>query len=185
MLWVFLVTVIMLFAGFSSALIVARADAIAKDQWIPINIPSTFTISTIIIILSSVSMQWAYFNAKQNEIYRLRWALWITALLGIVFVYSQWMGYESLVHDKIHPIGTVQTKGGIVPYISSSFFYLISGVHALHVVGGIIFVLATLRAAYNLKIHSRKMLQINLCTTYWHFIGALWVYLFILLKFID
>src|ERR1051325_1577686 len=93
MLWAFLITITMLFAAFTSALVVAKADAMAKNQWVPINIPDIFTVSTIIIVLSSVVLQWAYFSAKQNEISRLRILLWVTIVLGAAFVFFQYQGY--------------------------------------------------------------------------------------------
>src|SRR5580700_10928569 len=82
-LWLFLVTVTMMFAAFSSALVVQWPDAQANGTWAHFHIPVNFTISTGIIILSSISMQWAYFAAKRNELTQNRIALTITLILGI------------------------------------------------------------------------------------------------------
>lgn len=167
MLWLFLVTVTMMFAGFTSAMVVRKG----AGNWEFFNIPELFTASTIIIALSSVSMQWAYFAARKNNIPQNRTALWITIGLGIAFIVTQILGYYQLIEKNVFLIGNP----------SGSFFYIISGMHALHVAGGIIFLLFTLISSYQYKVHSKNMLRINLCTTYWHFIGGLWIYLFVIL----
>jgi cytochrome c oxidase subunit III len=174
-LWLFLVTVTMLFAAFTSALIVSRADAIQKGTWQSFPIPIAFTVSTILIALSSISLQWAYFEAKRDEIYRNRIMLWITLALGAAFVYSQWIGFGQLVAEK-----AFLSSGNV----GTSYFYIITGVHALHIIGGIFFLIGTLISSYRYRVHSRSMLRINLCATYWHFIGGLWIYLFALLNLI-
>jgi cytochrome c oxidase subunit 3 len=172
-LWVFLVSVTMLFAAFTSALIVGRADAIEKGTWQSFPIPSAFIVSTIIIALSSVSMQWAYFAAKKDDIYQNRIMLWITLGLGIAFVVAQYIGFGQLIAEKAFFSGNA---------IGTSFFYVITGVHAAHAIGGIFFLLATIISSFRYRVHSRSMLRINLCATYWHFIGGLWIYLFALLS---
>ncbi|RYD82783.1 MAG: cytochrome oxidase subunit III [Sphingobacteriales bacterium] len=172
-LWVFLVTVTMLFAAFTSAMIVGREDAIATGKWQFYDIPFVFTISTIIIVMSSVSMQWAYITAKRNDIENNRRALWITLLLGLGFVATQIIGYKTLIANEIFLAGN--NRG-------ASFFYVISGVHLLHIIAGVFILIATIFSAYKYRVHSKNLLRINLCTTYWHFIGVLWVYLFALLS---
>ena len=173
-LWLFLVTVTMFFAAFTSAVVLRQGAA----NWLYFKIPSTFTISTITIILSSISMQWAYFAAKKNEIAQNRVALWITLALGISFVITQYIGFGQLIKENVFLAGKDANVAG-------SFFYVIVGLHALHIIGGIIFLIFTLAAAYQYKVHSKNMLRINLCTTYWHFIGGLWVYLFAFLTLIS
>lgn len=181
-LWLFLVTITMMFAGFSSALIVQWPDAVANGTWAHFHIPVNFTISSVIIVLSSISMQWAYFAAKRNELAQNKIALSITLILGISFIISQITGYKAMIAENVHLTGLVKEGSRMVSPISGSFFYLISGIHALHVIGGVIFVAFTLVSALRFRVHSKNMLRINLCTTYWHFIGALWIYLFILLN---
>jgi cytochrome c oxidase subunit III len=181
-LWLFIITIIMLFGAFTSALVVGRPDAIANGTWQTIDIPFNFTLSTILIILSSVSMQWAYYTAKKDNIDQNRIALIITFLLGIGFVFSQLAGYKALRAENVYFTGLVKVGDKMVSPLSGSFFYAITGIHALHVVGGIIILLFSIIASLRFKVHSRNMLRMNLVTTYWHFIGLLWVYLFILLN---
>lgn len=173
-LWLFLVTVTMFFAAFTSAVVLRQGAA----NWLYFKIPITFTISTITIVLSSMTMQWAYYAAKKNEIAQNRIALWATLALGITFVVTQYLGFGALINENVFLAGKSSNVAG-------SFFYVIVGLHALHVIGGILFLVFTLAAAYQYKVHSKNLLRINLCTTYWHFIGALWVYLFAFLNWIS
>jgi cytochrome c oxidase subunit 3 len=148
-----------------------------KGTWTPFTIPMAFTVSTVIIVLSSLSLLWAAYAAKKNEIEQNRMALWLTFLLGCAFLVSQVFGYKALIQERVFLVGSNNS--------SASFFYIISGIHALHVIGGICFIIATLISAYQYKVHSRNMLRISLCSTYWHFIGFLWVYLFVLLNILS
>jgi cytochrome c oxidase subunit III len=181
-LWLFMVTVVMLFAAFTSSLIVGRPDAIANGTWAEYHIPFNFTLSTILIVLSSISMQWAYFAAKKDNLIQNRIAILITFILGAGFMISQYLGYKALIAEDVYFTGLTNVNGKLVSPISGSFFYAITGIHALHVAGGLFILLFTLIASLRYRVHSKKMLGINLCTTYWHFIGVLWVYLFILLN---
>ena len=174
MMWAFLVTVTMLFAAFTSALIVSRADAVAAGKWVFYEMPVMFYISTTVIALSSASMQGAYFAARVNNVSIIRLLLFITFLLGGVFIFLQIEGYRQLFEQGVTFVG--ESKAG-------PFFYVISGMHALHVIGGLFFLIATLIHAFQYKVHSKNLLRINVCTTYWHFLGALWIYLFVILNF--
>ena len=168
MMWVFLVSVTMLFAAFTSSMIVRRGDG----NWTYFIVPNIFTISTIIVVLSSAAMQWAYYSAKKNNIGSLKLALWLTLSLGIAFTICQYFGYKALIAMKIYLVGNP----------SESFFYVITGIHLLHILGGLIFLAVVLIRAYTYRVHSMNMLSINLSTTYWHFVGGLWVYLFFILN---
>jgi cytochrome c oxidase subunit 3 len=181
-LWLFLVTITMMFAAFTSSMIVGKPDAVANGTWFEFNVPFNFTISTITIVLSSITMQWAYFAAKKNNVDHNRLALVLTLVLGIVFIISQISGYKVLMAHNVYFTGLVKVGDKMVSPVSGSFFYAITAIHALHVIGGIIFLLFTLISSLRYRVHSKNMLRINLCTTYWHFIGVLWVYLFALLN---
>jgi cytochrome c oxidase subunit 3 len=166
-LWVFLVTITMLFAAFTSAMIVRRA----AGNWTYFEIPVVFSINAVITILSSITMQLAYHNAKKDEIKLNRRYLLMTIVLGIIFLLGQVYGFYALIQSGVYVIGNP----------SGSFFYVIPLMHGLHVVGGVIYLISTLLSSLKFKVHSRSMLKINLCTTYWHFIGGLWLYLFAIL----
>jgi cytochrome c oxidase subunit 3 len=163
-MWLFLATVGMLFASWTSAYIVRQAEG----NWLYFELPALFYITTAIILLSSVTMQWAFFAARRDNIVQVKRLTWITALLGIAFLAGQFAGWRMLVQQSVYFVGNP----------SGSFLYVLTGFHGLHVVSAIIYVLIVLRSAMLGKIHSKNTVQIEMCTTYWHFLGGLWVYLF-------
>jgi len=164
-LWLFIVSVVMFFAAFTSAYIVRQADG----NWFHYDIPSVFYYSTVIILLSSATMHWATLATKQDDIPKIKLALIITTVLGFGFLITQFIGYKVLVAADVYFVGNP----------SGSFFYVITGVHGLHIVSGIIYLLITLASSFKFKIHSKSMLQVEMCATYWHFLGVLWVYLLV------
>jgi cytochrome c oxidase subunit 3 len=91
--------------------------------------------------------------------------------LGIIFCISQWYGWKALVANNVHFVGNP----------SESFFYVISGVHLAHMLGGIVFLLVIIGKAFYLNVHKKSILSLNLCVTYWHFLGAAWIYLYFFL----
>lgn len=165
--WLLIVASVMLFASFTSAYIVRRGEG----NWLLFDIPTVFAYSTVIVVLSSVAIQWAYSAAKRDELGQVKIALFTTLALGIAFCVSQWMGWKALVANNIHFVGNP----------SESFFYVISGVHLAHMIGGILFLLVVIGKALNLNVHKKKILSLNLCVTYWHFLGAAWIYLYFFL----
>jgi cytochrome c oxidase subunit 3 len=165
--YLLMVSSVMLFAAFTSAYIVRRGEG----NWLQFDIPSQFAYSTVIIIISSFFMQWAYISAKKDDINKVKLGLIITLATGLIFCALQWLGWKALVANNIHFVGNP----------SESFFYVISGIHLLHMVGGITFLLIIIAKTFQFKVHKKKLLSINICTTYWHFLGAAWIYLYFFL----
>ncbi|MBK0402310.1 cytochrome c oxidase subunit 3 [Adhaeribacter sp. BT258] len=168
--WLLIVSIIMLFAAFTSAYIVRRSEG----NWQEFAFPQGLLWNTIVIVLSSVTMQLAYFAAKKDNFGALKVTLFLTFALGIVFLAGQWFVWEDLVAIKIF-------FGGNNANPSGSFIYVLTGVHGFHLITGLVFLLIVLVSTFNFKVHSKKMLSLELCTTYWHFLGALWVYLYVFL----
>ncbi len=167
-LWLFMATVIMLFAAWTSAYIVKRGDI----GWAEIIVPDQFWVSTGIILTSSITMMWAVRAARKDKLETVRLALSITTILGLAFVIGQLVAYKEMIRLGQH------FTGGAV---SHSFVYVISGVHGLHLISGVIFLTIVLVATFKFKIHSKNMDQIEMCATYWHFLDVLWLYLFVFL----
>lgn len=165
--WLLIVASVMLFASFTSAYIVRRGEG----NWLLFDIPQVFAYSTGIVVLSSVAMQWAYQSAKKDELVQLKASLFVTLVLGVAFCIAQWMGWQALVANNIHFVGNP----------SESFFYVISGVHLAHMAGGIVFLLVIIGKTLRFRVHKKNLLSINLCTTYWHFLGLAWIYLYFFL----
>lgn len=165
--WLLIVASVMLFAGFVSAYIVRRGEG----NWLIFDLPQTFSYSVAIAVLSSITMQLAYYAAKKDELNKTKIALLSTLALGIAFCLNQFAGWNALVANNIHLVGNP----------SESFVYIISGLHLLHMAGGIIFLMVVVFKAFNFNVHKKNLLAINLCATYWHFLGATWIYLYFFL----
>jgi cytochrome c oxidase subunit 3 len=167
-LWLLIVASVMLFAGFTSAYIVRRGEG----NWEVFDLPSLFLVNTIIAVVSSLFMQLAYMAAKKNNNATLKIFLTTTTLLGLAFCLGQFYAYKELVANNVFFAFSNP---------SNSFVYVISGLHLAHVVGGLVFLMILLVQALMNKLGKNSLLYLNMCTTYWHFIGALWIYLYLFL----
>jgi cytochrome c oxidase subunit 3 len=166
-LWLFLVSIIMLFASQTSAYLVRRAEG----NWLEFEMPVIFWYSTVVLIASSVSMHWAYLSAKKDQFKQLKTAISITFVLGLSFLWMQFEGWKQLVAMNVYFVGNP----------SGSFFYVFTGLHGFHIITGLIVLLTALTAAFRLNVHSKNLRRIQICTTYWHFLDILWLYLFVFL----
>ena len=169
-LWLFIVSVLMLFGAWTSAYLVKRGE----PGWSSFELPAQFWVSTGIILLSSVSMVWAQVSARRDNLGHTKMALGITTVLGIGFLAAQWIGWQKMVEMNYYFAGSGSNS-------SSSFIYVLTGFHGLHIVSGLVFLLIILYATYRFKVHSKNMLKLEMCSTYWHFLGGLWLYLFVFL----
>lgn len=163
-LWLFMVTVVMVFAGLTSAYIVRQSEG----NWLEFDLPAVFYYTSGIIILSSIFLHWAYLSAKKNELVQLRIGMSIATFLGIVFLVGQWYSFVALVDMDVYLVGNP----------SGSFLYIFTGLHGLHLVSGVIFLIIVLISSFRYKVHSQSMVPMEMCVTYWHFLGGLWLYLF-------
>jgi cytochrome c oxidase subunit 3 len=168
-MWLFIVSILMLFAAFTSAYLVRKAEG----NWVEFKLPNLFWISTGILMLSSISMQFALYAAKKDQFNALRTSISITFVLGLIFLILQYYGWVQLVEMNVYFVGNP----------SGSFVYVLSGLHGLHLISGLVVLLVALVAAFKLKINAKALTQIKICSTYWHFLDALWIYLFLFLVF--
>lgn len=163
-MWLFIVSIIMLFAAMTSAYLVRRAEG----NWLEYTIPAVFSYSTAVLLVSSLTMQLAYWAAKKDKFALMRTAISITFVAGIAFLYMQFQGWVQLVDQKVFFVGNP----------AGSFMYVFTGLHAFHLISGLIVLLFALRAAFRLTIHAKSLDQIEIAATYWHFLDILWLYLF-------
>ncbi len=166
-LWLFIITVVMIFAALTSAYIVRQAEG----NWLVFDLPVEMYYTTGIILLSSVTMHWAYLAARKDELGQVKLAITLTTILGVAFLIGQVVVWNALVDDRVFLVGNP----------SGSFLYILSGLHGLHLVSGVIFLIIVLISTFKFKVHSKNLNQIQMCTTYWHFLDVLWVYLFLFL----
>lgn len=170
-LWLFMVSVIMIFGALTSAYIVRQAEG----NWLDFEMPSMFWVTTALILLSSFTMHWAYLAVKRDNFEMAKVAISITVILGLAFLVGQYMGWTQLVNNGIHLVG--RDASGV----SGSFLFIISGLHGVHVISGVAFLMVVLVSIFTLKVHSKNLTKVEMCTTYWHFLDALWLYLFVFL----
>jgi cytochrome c oxidase subunit 3 len=169
-MWLFIASVVMLFAAWTSAYIVKRGE----PGWSSFELPTLFWINTAIVLFSSVTMIWAQRSARLDNIEMTKVGITATSILGVAFLVGQLMAWS-----KMTEMGYYFT--GMGSNTSSSFIYVISGFHGLHIVGGLVFLMIVLIRTFRLKVNSKNMISIELCSTYWHFLGLLWLYLFVFL----
>ncbi len=169
-LWVGIGSIIMMFAGLTSAYIVKRNQA----NWVTFDLPLAFWYSTAAIIASSITVHLATKAFKERAMPKYRKLMAATLLLGIVFIALQVIGFNNFWNAGM----TLQAN------VSFSFLYIIVGLHGLHVVGGIIALLVMSIKAFSSKSRSYSFVPVDLIATYWHFVDILWLYLLVFLLMI-
>jgi len=165
-LWVAIGSIIMMFAGLTSAYIVKSGQA----GWHEVKTPGVFWVSTAVLLTSSITIQVALLSFKQRAMARFRTLLLITWLLGLVFVVLQYKGFVWLWDRGVHFEGS---SG------AGQFLYIIFGLHALHVLGGIVALTILFLRQYFGSSRTYNATPIEIMSTYWHFVDALWIYLFV------
>ncbi|GAA4234830.1 cytochrome c oxidase subunit 3 [Postechiella marina] len=174
MLWFGIISLIMSFAGWTSAFVVSSS----RPDWLKdFQLPNSFLISTIVIILSSITFILAKQALKKTN--RQQTSIWllVTLVLGIVFVFCQFSGFQQIIDAGYNFTGPTSN-------VTMSYIYLIAMVHILHVVVGLICLLVVIYNHFKQKYSATKMLGLELAATFWHFIDILWVYLFLFLYFV-
>ncbi|MBK8494477.1 MAG: cytochrome c oxidase subunit 3 [Chitinophagaceae bacterium] len=166
-LWVGIGSLLMMFAGLTSAYIVKRNQV----NWQSFDLPPFFWYSTVVILLSSGTIYLALKAFRQREMKRYRNMLLATLLLGVLFLVFQLLGFQQLWQKEIKLTGNV----------SHSFMYVIVSMHAAHVLGGIIALLVLYVKAYSKKTRIYNSIPVELVSTYWHFVDVLWIYLLLFL----
>lgn len=173
MLYLAMGSMVMFFAAFTSAYVVRQQ----KGDWMQFDLPQIFFISTAVILMSSVTMNWALSSAKKNDFANLKRASALTLLLGVAFVICQFMGWSVLYSQKIVFAGKYSNASG-------SFFYVLTLMHLLHLLGGIIALSVVWIKSIQQKYNSENLLGVRLCAIFWHFLDILWIYLFLFLLFV-
>jgi len=166
-LWLFIVSVVMIFASLTSAYIVRQAEG----NWLEFELPAIFWYSTGVIIISSLTLHYAYMAAKKDNLSNVRLGMILTSILGLSFLILQWYSWVALVDREVFFVGNP----------AGSFLYVFTGLHALHLISGVIFLIIVLISSFRYEVHSKNMNTMEMCVTYWHFLGGLWLYLFMFL----
>jgi len=166
-LWMFLATVTMLFASFASAYIVRRAGS----DWRHITLPSILWLNTLVLAASSLMLEAAKDAGAAGRWTRASAMCGMGLLLGVAFVAGQALAWRQLTAAGVYLPST--------PH--SSFFYMLSGAHAVHVVAALVVLAWGLKITRSGSLDARRWVaRFELCRTFWHYLGAVWIGLFAL-----
>ena len=167
-----LLSITMTFAGLTSAYIVSKA----RPDWLKdFELPDYFIISTLIILASSITMWLAKKNIKKKLVSKTSFWIAITFLLSIFFFLSQFLGFQELINKGYYFTGAQST-------VTTSFLYVLALLHLVHVFAGVIVLIVVFVNNKNKK-YNDETLGFELAETFWHFLGFLWLYLFVFLYF--
>ena len=192
-LLVALTPVLMLFVSFTSAYVVRqglptldpRTNQLVHD-WIPVKLPALLWVNTLVLLLSSVGMELARRQTKSAaaavtteqagpvavSAAKMPW-LTMTIALGLLFLLGQWMAWKQLATSGFYVATTP----------SSSFVYLLTGAHAVHLMGGVVALLVAGLFVLLRRPVTTRSIVVDVAGWYWHFMAALWVYILCLLEF--
>lgn len=173
LLWIALISIIMFFGGLTSAVVVSQGGG----GFINIELPLAFTFSTLIIMLSSATFYYGLFSIKKGNFEAAKISISLTLILGVLFIFSQFLGWSNLYQKGIFAVGSQSTQ-------QSSYLYLLTVLHVAHLIGGLISLLIVLVKTIKGKYSTTNFLGVQISITYWHFLGGLWIYLFLFLKYI-
>lgn len=167
-----LASMVIFFGGFCSYYLVMQGNG----SWLSFQLPSTFFFSTSVIVFSSATMLWAQKSIQKGQNRNATLGLFFTLILGFLFCATQFIAWSDL-----HSHGIVFS--GKSSNISGSILYVITFLHFLHIIAGIIALLVTTFKVSRNRYSERSHLGISLCAIFWHFLDVLWVILFLLLYF--
>tara|TARA_B100000886_G_scaffold315037_1_gene252714 strand:- start:277 stop:891 length:615 start_codon:yes stop_codon:yes gene_type:complete len=187
MLWFGMISITMTFAGLTSAFIVSSSRPDWLDSFI---LPNWFTISTVSIVFSSIFFQLAKFRLdkyirvslpeniniyiERNNVNSL---LVLTILTAIIFVVSQFLGFNEIISQGYYFTGPESS-------VTTSYVYILVFLHLAHLFAGMI-VLTVVITKFNKQRYEKNKLGFELALIFWHFLGALWIYLFFFIKYFS
>ena len=174
LMWIGMASIVMFFGGLTSAVIVEYG----KGTWAGFELPIEFWLSTAVIVLSSVAFVWSINQAKKDRLPQLKAGLSATLFLGLGFMVLQLLGWANLTAQGLFFTGPGHET-------SSSYFFVLTWAHFAHAIGGIVSLIWILVKANRNKYDSKNLLGLQVSATYWHFLGGLWIYLFVFLNYIN
>ena len=174
MLWVSMISMVMFFAGLTSAYVISMK----RDDWVSFDLPNAFLISTILIVASSVTLFLSQRFLKQDKRQLSLVLVVVTLILGIGFVWQQYVGFLELKSVGLFFTGPEST-------VSTSFIIGITFMHVIHLLVGIIILFVVIYNHFKYKYKPEDMLGFELGAIFWHFVDILWIYLFFFFYFIK
>ena len=170
LVWLFIISSFMIFAGLTSGFIVYTAGS--PDRGLKTILPEAFLYSAAIIVLSSITMHLAYLSAKKLQFGLQKLYLVITIVLGLSFMAMQFYGWQLLTGQGVY----------FVNYnASQSFIYVFTGLHMLHIIAGVVMLINSLVGSLRNIAQVRNLFRLETTSIFWHFIDILWIYLYVFL----
>ncbi len=187
MLWFGMISISMTFAGLTSAFIISSS----RPDWLEsFTLPFWFTISTVSIVFSSLFFQIAKYRLDKYvrvslpeniNIYiersNVNLFLGLTIIMALIFVISQFLGFDVIISQGFYFTGPESS-------VTTSYVYILVFLHLLHLFAGII-VLAVVTTKFNKQKYEKNKLGFEMALIFWHFLGALWIYLFFFIKYFS
>jgi cytochrome c oxidase subunit 3 len=165
----------MMFAGLTSAFVVSKS----RPDWLKdFVLPSAFYVSTALILLGSLTMHMAKKYIQKDQRAATTKMLWATLMLGILFFVFQFIGFQQIISQGYYFTGSASS-------ITTTFLYVVTLTHLLHLLGGIISLVVIIYNHFKQKYNASQTLGIELGAMYWHFLDLLWIYLFLFLNFFN
>jgi len=190
-------SIAMLFISFTTLFVARRGvgkfDAVSggfKSDWIPVALPMRILlINTAVLLASSLLVEMARRTARLEAILvpmstipgvkpirqTSQWWVWATALAGSLFLLGQFLAWQ---HLRLH--GASAGRGP-----ANTFFFLLTGIHAVHVAAGMVVLLYACLAAGPRRSPDRRSITLDVTASYWHFMGVMWLYVLLVLKLMD
>ncbi|MEN8966027.1 MAG: cytochrome c oxidase subunit 3 [Polaribacter sp.] len=173
MLWVSMISMVMFFAGLTSAYVISMK----RDDWVTFDLPDAFYMSTILIVLSSITLILSQRFLKQDKRQISLVLVIVTLILGIAFIWQQYVGFNELKNAGLYFTGPGST-------VSTSFIIGITLMHVLHLIAGVIVLFIVIYNHFKYKYKPNDLLGFELGAIFWHFVDVLWIYLFFFFYFI-
>lgn len=167
-IWIAIISIAMLFLALTAVMV---ARAVEASNWVHMRVPPILYLNTVILIFSSFTFEFSRRALnKESEKQFVRW-LYLTTALGVTFIAGQLVAWRQLATQGIY----------ITTNPSSSFLYVLTAAHGLHLLGGILALFYLVMRKRKIIVNPRKRIAVDITAIYWHFMDGLWIYLFTLL----
>jgi cytochrome c oxidase subunit 3 len=168
-MWIFIFTSFMFFAALTSGFIVYSGG---RGHGIHIILPHAFIYSTTCMVLSSVTLFIASTAAKRLQFVKQRLYLWLTILLGTLFLVIQVYAWSLLIQMGVYFVNN---------NASQSFIYVFTGMHLVHIIAGLLLLANTLKGSYSNIPQVKNLFRMEMSSIFWHFVDIIWIYLYVFL----
>ncbi|TAM81393.1 MAG: hypothetical protein EPN47_11560 [Acidobacteria bacterium] len=167
-IWIAIASISMIFLALT---VVMVERAVESTDWVHTAVPHLLYFNTLVLVTSSLTLELSRRALKLDAPARFSAWLYVTTALGITFIGGQFVAWRELAAQGIY----------ITTNPSSSFLYLLTAAHGLHLLGGILALLYLVLRRHRIVINPRKRIAVDITAIYWHFMDGLWIYLLILL----